>query len=133
MNKILKIILLVALGAFVLMQFIRPEKNESGYESVAFFETETKSSVEIAALLKTHCYDCHSDHTIYPWYAEIAPASYWLKDHIDDGKKHFNVSAWESYSAKKKDHKLDELIEFVEDGEMPLGYTETCQKKMLIS
>ena len=124
MNKILKIILLVALGAFVLMQFIRPEKNKSGYESVAFFETETKPSVEIAALLKTHCYDCHSDHTIYPWYAEIAPASYWLKDHIDDGKKHFNVSAWESYSAKKKDHKLDELIEFVEDGEMPLeSYT----------
>lgn len=122
--KFIKYFLIVALVAFVIMQFIRPEKNDAGYESVAFFEAETKPSAEMATILKTHCYDCHSDHTVYPWYAEIAPASYWLKDHIDDGKRHFNVSAWESYSAKKKDHKLDELIEFVEEGEMPLdSYT----------
>ena len=48
----------------------------------------------------------------------------WLDDHIEHGKGHFNVSEWNTYSAKKKDHKLEELIEMVEEGEMPLdSYT----------
>ena len=47
--------------------------------------------------------------------------NYWLDEHIKDGKRHFNVSAWEKYSARKKDHKLEELIEYVEQGEMPLN------------
>ena len=74
--------------------------------------------------MKENCYDCHSNQTIYPWYAEIAPVNYWLADHVKDGKKHFNVSAWKDYSIKKKDHKLEELLEMVEEGEMPLdSYT----------
>lgn len=124
MKKILKYFLLVALVALVGIQFIRLEKNLGGYDSVSFFETETKPSEEVRGILKNNCYDCHSNHTHYPWYAEIAPASFWLDDHIKDGKKHFNVSDWENYSAKKKEHKLEELFEEVEKGEMPLdSYT----------
>lgn len=124
MRKILKIVAILALLAFVVMQFIRPDKNNAGYETVVAFENETKPSTQLAAVLKENCYDCHSDQTRYPWYAEIAPASYWLRDHVKDGKKHFNVSAWEGYSLKKKEHKLEELVEMVEEGEMPLdSYT----------
>ncbi|MEZ4875845.1 MAG: heme-binding domain-containing protein [Flavobacteriaceae bacterium] len=124
MKKILKYFLILALVALVVIQFIRPEKNLGGYESVAAFETETKPTAEVAAILKTHCYDCHSNQTVYPWYAEVAPFSFFLDEHIKDGKKHFNVSDWENYSAKRKDHKLEELFEEVEKGEMPLeSYT----------
>jgi len=137
--KILKYFLIIALAAFIIIQFIRPNKNEGGYESVMAFENETKPSVQVATILKEQCYDCHSDQTQYPWYSEIAPASYWLADHIKDGKKHFNVSAWSEYSVKKKDHKLEELIEMVEDGEMPLdsytwihGKLEDDDKKLLL-
>lgn len=116
--------LILLLIAFVIMQFIRPDKNNGGYESVMAFEKDTKPSVEVAAILKENCYDCHSNQTRYPWYAEVAPFSYWLADHIKHGQGHFNVSVWESYSAKKKDHKLEELLEMVEKGEMPLdSYT----------
>ena len=122
--KILKIIGYVALIALVIIQFIRPEKNTEGYDTVMAFEKDAKVSPQIASILKTNCYDCHSNQTQYPWYAEVAPVSFWLDDHIAHGKGHFNVSIWESYSAKKKDHKLEELIEFVEEGEMPLdSYT----------
>lgn len=121
MKKIIRIFLIVALIALVVIQFVRPEKNQAGYQVVAAFESETKPSPMVADILKTNCYDCHSNHTIYPWYAEIAPVSYWLADHIEHGKEEFNVSAWESYSVKKKDHKLEELIEMVEEGEMPLN------------
>ncbi|TYP72918.1 heme-binding domain-containing protein [Aquimarina intermedia] len=124
MKKILKSIGLLLVGVLIIMQFIRVDKNESGYESVAFFEKDTQPSNKIKTILKNNCYDCHSNQTTYPWYAEIAPISYWLADHVEEGKEHFNVSAWESYSIKKRDHKLDELIEEVEEGEMPLdSYT----------
>ena len=124
MNKMIRFVLIVALIALVVIQFIRPDKNQGGYESVMAFENETKPSVEVAAILKNNCYDCHSNQTQYPWYAEIAPISYWLDEHIEHGTGHFNVSEWNTYSVKKKDHKLEELIEMVEAGEMPLdSYT----------
>ncbi|MBW1297444.1 heme-binding domain-containing protein [Aquimarina litoralis] len=140
MKSILKKVGLLVLVVLVIMQFIRPDRNEAGYESVAYFEIETKPTPEIQAILKSNCYDCHSNQTIYPWYANIAPVSYWLSHHIDEGKEHFNVSEWEQYSDKKKDHKLDELIEEVEEGEMPLdsytwthGNLEDDEKEILIN
>lgn len=120
MKKVIKIVLVIALIALIMIQFVRPVKNNGGYESVAVFEKETKVSPRTASILKQQCYDCHSDQTQYPWYAEFAPASFWLEDHISHGKGHLNFSAWESYSVKKKEHKLEEVIEMVEEGEMPL-------------
>lgn len=120
LKKVIKIVLIVALIALVAIQFIRPAKNSEGYKSVATFEAETKPSAKVAAILKESCYDCHSNQTKYPWYAEIAPFSLWLNEHIKDGKKHFNASAWNDYTVKKKEHKLEEFVEMVEKGEMPL-------------
>lgn len=123
-HKIIKAILLVLMIALVVIQFIRPEKNNSGYDNVALFENETKPSLQVATILRENCYDCHSDQTQYPWYAEIAPFSFFLNDHIIDGKKHFNVSAWQSYSIKKKEHKLEEVVDVIENNEMPVwSYT----------
>ncbi|MDH7446968.1 heme-binding domain-containing protein [Aquimarina sp. 2201CG14-23] len=139
MKSVFKKIGLLVLLALIVMQFIRPDKNESGYESVAFFENEVQPTPEIKELLKSNCYDCHSNQTVYPWYAEVAPVSYWLAHHVDEGKEHFNVSDWQQYSDKKKDHKLEELIEEVEEGEMPLdsytwihGNLEESDKELLI-
>ncbi|GHC59649.1 heme-binding domain-containing protein [Ulvibacter litoralis] len=124
MKNVVKYILIIALATLVIIQFIRPDKNSEGYDSIAAFEKETKPSAEVSEILKQNCYDCHSNQTTYPWYAEIAPFSYWLADHIKHGKGHFNASAWETYSVKKKDHKLEEFIEMVEEDEMPLpSYT----------
>ncbi|MCK8522714.1 heme-binding domain-containing protein [Aquimarina sp. D1M17] len=124
MKGIIKKVGLVLVIALVVMQFIRPDKNESGYESVAFFEKETQPTAELQTILKDKCYDCHSNQTVYPWYSNIAPVSYWISHHVEEGKEHFNVSDWDSYSVKKKDHKLEELVEEVEEGEMPLdSYT----------
>ncbi len=122
--KIIKKIAIVLLIALVGIQFYRPEKNNAEYRDVLAFEKETNVDDEIAVVLKNNCYNCHSNKTTYPWYAEIAPVSFFLSSHVNDGNRHFNVSKWESYSNKKKDHKLDELIEEVEEGEMPLkSYT----------
>ncbi|MFK5981967.1 MAG: heme-binding domain-containing protein [Flavobacteriaceae bacterium] len=124
MKKIIKYILIIFIVVLVVLQFIRPDKNEGGYESLAAFKSETKVSNKVYQILKANCFDCHSNQTVYPWYAEISPISLWLDDHVDEGKDELNFSEWENYSVKKKDHKLEELTEEVEEGEMPLdSYT----------
>lgn len=124
--KIVKKIAIALLVVLIGMQFYRPEKNISEGDYVAAFEAETKPSREVKQILKTACYDCHSANTEYPWYNTIAPVSYWLADHIEDGKKHLDFSDWQNYDEKKKDHKLEELIEEVKGGSMPLKeYTWT--------
>ncbi|MCA0960484.1 heme-binding domain-containing protein [Muricauda ruestringensis] len=124
--KIVKKIAIALLVVLIGMQFYRPEKNISEGDYVAAFEAETKPSREVKQILKTACYDCHSANTEYPWYNTIAPVSYWLADHIEDGKKHLDFSDWQNYDEKKKDHKLEELIEEVKRGSMPLNeYTWT--------
>ena len=105
--------------AFVLLQFWRPEKNISTENVVAAFEAETKPTAEVVGILQQNCYDCHSNNTQYPWYAGVAPVSFWIDGHIEEGKEHFNVSDWASWNVDKKDHKMDELIEEVEEGHMP--------------
>lgn len=124
--KLLKKILIALLIVFVVAQFFGPEKNEGDYASIEPFLTETKPSSEVQGILKESCFDCHSSVTRYPWYNNITPVNYWLADHIKHGKGHFDVSKWNDYDTKKKDHKLDELIEMVEDKTMPLdSYTWT--------
>lgn len=130
--KIAKKIATALLIILIAMQFYRPEKNIAEGEYVAAFEAETKPSKAVQQILETTCYDCHSANTVYPWYNNIAPVSYWLDDHIEEGKEHLNFSDWNNYSAKKKDHKLEELVEEVEEGEMPLNeYTWTHKEAKL--
>ena len=130
--KIAKKLVLLALIIFIGMQFYRPEKNIGEGDYVAAFEAETNPSKEVKAILESSCYDCHSANTEYPWYNQVAPVSYWLAQHIEEGKEHLDFSSWDTYSNKKKDHKLEELIEEVKEGEMPLKeYTWTHKEARL--
>jgi mono/diheme cytochrome c family protein len=124
--KILKTIGLLLLVVFIIAQFFGPEKNNGDITSVDVFFTDTNPPADVKMILETTCVDCHSDSTQYPWYSNITPVNYWLDEHINDGKKHFDMSKWGDYSDKKKDHKLDELAEEVGEKEMPLpSYTWT--------
>jgi hypothetical protein len=57
---------------------------------------------------------------VYPWYNNVAPVSYWLSNHIDEGKENLNLSAWDRHIPEEKVSKLDEIIEVIEADEMPL-------------
>ncbi len=121
MKKKLIISLLVII---VLIQFVRVDKTNPPVDATQDFITVTQAPIEIASLLKTACYDCHSNETTYPWYFNVAPFSWWAKDHVNDGRKHLNFSVWSTYKKERQLHKLDELYTEVEEGEMPLtSYT----------
>lgn len=118
--KIVKKILLILLVLIVIAQFFGPEKNQGDLASVQPFLDETNPPETVKSILNESCYDCHSDVTRYPWYNKITPVNYWLAEHVNDGKKHFNFSNWVGNSTKRKDNKMEELIEMVEEKEMPL-------------
>ena len=124
--KIIKRVFVVLVIIFLVAQFFVPEKNEGELTSIDAFLQETNPPEQVKLILQEACFDCHSNVTKYPWYNNITPVNYWLASHVKDGKKHFNVSDWEGNSTKRKDHKIEELIEMLEDKEMPLAsYTWT--------
>ncbi|WP_449401407.1 heme-binding domain-containing protein [Chryseobacterium wanjuense] len=74
----------------------------------------------MAKIINNSCYDCHSNETRYPWYSNFAPASWFLKNHINEGRKHLNFSTFATYEPKQQVDKLEECVEMVEKKEMPL-------------
>ena len=75
-------------------------------------------------MIKSACYDCHSNETVYPWYAKVQPFGWFLKDHIDEGRRELNFSTFASYEPRRQAKKLDEAAEQIENGGMPLeSYT----------
>jgi len=121
MKKIFKRILIALLIIFIAIQFIRPAKNRS--EGISANDISTKYPVpdSVQAILKVACYDCHSNNTRYPWYAEIQPVAWWLDNHIKDGKRGLNFSEFTSYRIKKQFHRLDDINKQVKKNEMPLS------------
>ncbi len=113
--------IIVGIGiVFALIQFVRIDKSVPDYEKSEDIIVATNPSAAVAAILKTTCYDCHSFESKYPWYSNIAPVSFFLKKHINEGREELNFSIWSTYSLKRKVHKLEEMKEMVSEGEMPL-------------
>ena len=125
MKKILKRIGIGIIMLFLLIQFYpRPEKNNVEGPQPNHISTLYPIPADVDAILKSSCYDCHSNHTDYPWYSHIQPVSWWLGDHIKDAKKKFNFAEFATYSLAKQYHKLEEVTSEVKEGEMPLeSYT----------
>lgn len=106
------------------IQSIRIDKTTQLVNPDTDFVALTQANVEVANILKIACYDCHSNQPTFPWYTNIAPVSWWIKHHINEGSRHLNFSIWGTYTEKRKNHKLDECVEMVEEGEMPMtSYT----------
>ncbi len=124
MLKILKIIAIVALVALVGIQFIPTNRNQSDVVPVTDFISTYNPPKEVANVLKTSCYDCHSNNTEYPWYNKIQPIAMYLEDHIRHGKGELNFSQFGDYSDRRKKSKLKSFIKEVEQDKMPLdSYT----------
>jgi len=112
----------VVLGIIVvlgLIQFIRPEKNQSK-DGTNDIITVMQVPENVKEIIKTSCADCHSNYTKYPWYSEIAPVSWYLAQHVNEGKEHLNFSEWAAYNKDQKNHILKGLDEELEEHKMPL-------------
>lgn len=116
----MKKILVILLVAFVFIQFFPIDKNNPAPTPQMDFLNIKKTPETTATLIRNGCYDCHSNETKYPWYSNVQPIAWFLKDHIDKGRKELNFSTFATLEPKKQAHKLDEAAEMIEKGEMPL-------------
>jgi len=104
------------------IQFIRPSKNfSSDTAGPNDITTQHATSPQVKAILSKACYDCHSDNTRYPWYAEVQPVSWWLANHVKDGKRHLNFSQFGGYTPKRASKRIKDVIEETKSHEMPLA------------
>lgn len=94
---------------FIMMQFIQTSK-ELDIEDKDY-ELKTESNISI--MLKTSCYDCHSNEVKWPWYSNIAPFSWVISNHVNEGRKALNFSIWEKYSQEEKEEHLKDIYRTV--------------------
>lgn len=140
MKKILKIIgiILLVLG---LIQLIPVDRNNPPVKGNEDFVKIFNTPSTVQEILKSACYDCHSNETIYPDYAYIAPISWAIKDHINEAREHLNFSVWATYNKDLKKNMLENAIADLEQNRMPMaGYMvyhpnsrlSDAQKKLVI-
>jgi hypothetical protein len=120
----LKKVLLVLLLAFIVIQFIHPKRNKAEGAQPNYIGNAHVVPDDVKTILSKACNDCHSNNTQYPWYSKIQPVHWWLNKHVIDGKKHLNYDEYTNKSLRYQFHKMEETVEMVKDGAMPLdSYT----------
>jgi uncharacterized membrane protein len=120
MNKTLRRIILGLVAVLILIQLIPVDRSVPEMDGRVDFLTMTQPTAEIAQLVQDACYDCHSYKSKYPWYAKVAPAKFIIQNHINEGREHLNFSLWGEYEPDRADHKLEECVEEIKEGYMPM-------------
>ena len=117
----IKKILILLLVAIVVIQFFRPKRNKAAGDQPNYIGNVYKVPEDVKSILAKSCTDCHSNNTRYPWYANVQPVDWWLTNHINDGKKELNFDLYTAKSLRYQYRKMEELVEQVKEGKMPLN------------
>lgn len=112
-------ILFWVLTAFALIQFIPLDRSNPPVEKKEDFVHVLNTPRNVREILRKACYDCHSNETHYPDYAYVAPLSWSIKNHVNKGRRHLNVSIWKTYNADLKKNMLENSIRSVKEYSMP--------------
>lgn len=118
--KWLKRVGLALIILFVVAQFVRPNMTNPPVDEGRTLQARAQIRQEVYAILERSCNDCHSNKTSWPWYSQVTPVSWYLANHVADGRRELNISDWARYDARRATRKLDEICEQVREGEMPL-------------
>ena len=129
MKIIVRRVLRLAVGVLVVLivvaQFVKPARTNPVVQSDRIMSAHVQIPDDVAALLKRACADCHSNETVWPWYSNVAPVSWFVIDHVNHGRKHLNFSEWQkdaqAVSTRTTSNRLDEIVREVKSGGMPLS------------
>ena len=76
---------------------------------------------DVAAIFDRSCRDCHSNKTVWPWYTNVAPISWFIANHVNEGRHSLNLSEWGRLDRDRQDRKLRQICDEIQDGVMPLS------------
>ena len=113
-------ILLAVVAMLAVSQFIPVARTNPPVDAAQTISETIPVPSGIASILGRSCQECHSSQTVWPWYSQVAPVSWFVAHHVNEGRGELNVSEWGRYTARRKDRKLKEICEQVTSGKMPL-------------
>ncbi|MFN0246818.1 MAG: heme-binding domain-containing protein [Kofleriaceae bacterium] len=110
-KSVLATVSLVVLGLFLVAQVVPYGRDHSNPPTV---EEPTWNSPMTRALVDRACFDCHSNQTRWPLYSHVAPISWLVQSHVDEGRQVLNFSEW-----NRSNPEAHEAAESVREREMP--------------
>lgn len=113
--------MIVLIVIFLGIQFVRPARTNPPVDESQTIFARTQMKPEVAAIFDRSCRDCHSNKTVWPWYTNVAPISWWLSNHVNEGRQNLNLSEWGRLAQDRQDRKLRQICDEVSDGVMPLS------------
>ncbi|MBC7749907.1 MAG: heme-binding domain-containing protein [Methylotenera sp.] len=130
----IKKIFILGFVIFLLIQFYQPARNlDYGQVLPIHFTKIYAVPSDVKSILRTSCYDCHSNNTEYPWYSYIQPVRMFLDSHIKEGKENLNFSTFGDYSQHKQGNKLERIVKQIESDEMPLASYTLIHKNAILT
>ena len=121
LKRILKWFVIVLVVILIGIQFVRPALTNPPVDESQTINAQMQMTPEVASILDRSCRDCHSNKTVWPWYTNVAPVSWWLSNHVNDGRRSLNMSEWGKLDPDRQDRKLRQICDEVSDGVMPLS------------
>lgn len=119
--KILKWLMLVVAVLFVGIQFKRPARTNPPIDESQTINAHTQMTPQVAQIIDRSCSDCHTNKTAWPWYTNVSPVSWFVVDHVDEGRGDMNLSEWGKYDQRRRGRRLQQMCDLVKDGAMPLS------------
>ena len=111
MKKILRYLVIAAIVIFLLIQLVPFGRDHSNPATKSEPAWDTPQSRQ---LVKENCFQCHSNETVWPWYSNVAPASWLLSFDVTKARAKFNFSEWNTNPGDE-----NELTEAIQEGRMP--------------
>jgi len=128
-----KKILLFLLVIFIIIQFFHPKPNKSVGDQPNYIGKKYTVPDDVQHILKKACNDCHSNNTRYPWYSNVQPVDWWLTNHINEGKRGLNFDEYTNRRLRYQYGKMDDVIDLLKKGEMPLNSYTWIHKDAILT
>jgi cytochrome c553 len=120
-KRVLKWSALVIICLIVAIQFAGPVRSNPPVDRDRTASAQLQMTPQVQTIIDRACADCHSNETRWPWYSHVAPVSWFVVDHVNDGRNHLNLSEWGRYSRQEAQGLLKQMCKESSVGSMPLG------------
>ena len=118
-----KLTLWLFVALVVAIQFIGGERAPQSPATNQHLFAVIDVPADMQQMLRSACFDCHSDSVRYPWYSYVAPVKWVINHHVEEGREHLNFSTFGQLDARQQANALHEAAEELDKGKMPVaGY-----------
>jgi hypothetical protein len=115
-RRLILILVIILLG----IQLYRPARTNPPANSAHTLKAIAQVPPDVEQILDRSCSDCHTYNTVWPWYSNVAPVSWFVTSDVNGGRRHLNLSEWATYPSEKQQRRLGDICDEVKAGDMPL-------------